>query len=162
MSLSKVLVCVFSVVFIFILLALTIGRVVGLYAWLLWWVADAEPVVSKGIVTNVYEYRGRDSGKQRIFFLEKGRGEVILHAALEKNSLTQMMDPSVELTIRYYPVPTGFRYIYYIESNKGLIYEGEFKSSGWAGFLISLICIFFAGIILILLTFLIKNLKERS
>lgn len=152
----------FLVAFIFAVSALAIGTTAELSNWFVWWAADRNPISSVGVITKVYEYRGRHSGRQRISFKEVGGKEIILRSVFDKTLLKEITGSNLQLTIKYYPVPTGRGYIYFLSSSRTILYEGFFRDSGWPGVVVFIACILHYLTVFVLVKCLIKNLRERK
>ncbi len=155
---------VFLFLMILVVSLLAVSRTTELVGWIVWRISDGNPIISEGVISKVYEYQGRDSGKQRVYFYERGNedNEIVLHAAFGKSLVQKITGHEVELKLRYFPTPTGRKYIYFISLNNEVIYSADFQSSGWGGIAVLFICIFYYLIALVLLIILIKEIKKGS
>lgn len=160
MFIKKIVLAVFMSLLVLVLSVLAMGRSLDLYDWFVWWVADREPISYKGMVSSAYEYKGRESGVQRLFFSISDGQEVVLHSALNKKTLNSILDKKEELVVRLYPTPAGRKYIYYIRSNGMVVYKEGFRDSGWPGFLMFLVCLFYYFVVFFLVRFLLKSLRR--
>jgi hypothetical protein len=161
MLFKQIVINLFLIALVLVVSALAISRTVDLFDWFLWWSTDRTPITSIGVITKIYEYRGRDSGKQRIHLSEKGR-VLVLHSVFEKPVVEQIADLNSEVKLKYYPTPTGSRFIFFLSANKRTIYNGLFRDSGWPGVLMVFVCVFYYAIIIFSFKFLISNLRLRS
>lgn len=158
MIVKKVLLNITLVVLFVLVSAMAFVQSEDLHIWFSWWTNGAEPLTAEGTIADVYEYRGRDRGKQRIGFIDIKEGRLGLHAVFDRDTLELAVAPGAVLRVRYYPTPTGSNYIFYMETNHELIYEGKFHRAGWGGVVIFLICIFYLAVIFILLKVFFKNI----
>ncbi|WP_299587788.1 hypothetical protein [uncultured Microbulbifer sp.] len=137
----------------FLVLLVTIGFLyiaIGLsrefLQWFSWWRDGAEPIVLNGKIENVYEYKGRDKGMQRISFRNEDGSISHLHSLFSKSQLKSLYRPSVKLEIKYYISPIGKRYIVWVKSEGDVVYKGYMNRSGWLGVPFLVICMFFYSV----------------
>lgn len=157
MELKKYSFRIVLVAVLLVLSVLAVARTVDLYGWFYWWVSDGSPIHYSGSVAEIYEYSGRESGKQRISFSDDKGEELILHSAFERKVLERLEDSRGEFDLRYYPTPTGRSYIYFLSDDGVVIYEEDFRNSGFPGFLMLMVCVFYYLIILFILKVLLRK-----
>lgn len=148
---------VILVLVLIVLSVLAVARTTDLYGWFYWWVSDGSPIHYYGSVTEIYEYSGRESGKQRISFSGDEREEVILHSAFKGKVLEKLKGSTSAYDLRYYPTPTGRNYIYFVRDNDVVIYEEDFRNSVFPGFIMLLVCVFYYFVIFIILKVLLRK-----
>ena len=162
MNLKRTFRIVFSISCVLVVSVIAVGKTNDLYGWFSWWVTDRSPIYFSGFITKVYEYRGRDSGKQRVHLSDGNGSKIVLHAVFREEMLEEISDSSTKWIVYYYPTPTGSRYICILSTNGMRVYEGAFRDPGWPGVLVFLICIFLYTIVFLLLVFFIKSLRESD
>lgn len=144
---------VFAFIFSAVLAIYICHNIRGLYEWSVWRANGGNPIVLEGVITDVVNRKGRDSGTQFVWIQAEAERRKY-DASFDKSmvrKIESLKDSRELVEARHYPTALGKQLIYRLASaeEKTVYFERKLRKDLWQGPVMAVFILLYIGIFLV-------------